>query len=57
MMLAHLEFDVSKGVVVAEPVTSNTVTLHLESSIGENIHNSNLNPYHCHFQHRDYSPG
>ena len=51
MMLAHLEFDISKGVVVAEPVTSNTMTIHLESSLCDNIHNFHLNPHYCHFIH------
>ena len=32
-MLAYLELDVSKCVIVAEPVISNTVTIHLESGL------------------------
>ena len=46
MMLTYLELDVSKGVIVDEPVISNTMTLHLHSGVGPM--QITPNPLHCH---------
>ena len=58
MMLTYLELDVSKGVIVDEPVISNTMTLHLQSGLGPMqitllikiliiVIDSPHNPHHC----------